>query len=79
LPLCATSIIEKEQRERVPPAIAAIRENIRRMPELIGSIHPTGWTRVVAKMIQIYNLASEKEFLEGGIKVGFVKGSQKKN
>ena len=42
LPLCATSIIEKEQRERVPHAMALIQENQRRMPELMGSIHPTG-------------------------------------
>ena len=42
LPLCATSIIEKEQRERVPAAMKIIRENQRRMPELMQSIHPTG-------------------------------------
>jgi hypothetical protein len=42
LPLCATSIIEKEQRELVPAALAIIRENQRRMPELMESIHPTG-------------------------------------
>ena len=42
LPLCATSIIEKEQRERIPNAMATIMENQRRMPELMKSIHPTG-------------------------------------
>jgi hypothetical protein len=42
LPLCATSIIEKVQRERVPAAMAIIRENQRRMPDLMESIHPTG-------------------------------------
>jgi hypothetical protein len=42
LPLCATSIIEKVQRERVPEAMEIIRENQRRMPELMNSIHPTG-------------------------------------
>jgi hypothetical protein len=42
LPLCATSIIEKVQRERVPAAMTIIRENQRRMPELMQSIHPTG-------------------------------------
>ena len=42
LPLCATSIIEKDQRERVPAAMAVIRENQRRMPDLMESIHPTG-------------------------------------
>ena len=42
LPLCATSIIEKEQRERIPNAMATISENQRRMPELMKSIHVTG-------------------------------------
>jgi hypothetical protein len=42
LPLCATSIVEKVQRERIPAAMAVIRENQRRMPELMASIHPTG-------------------------------------
>ncbi|QQS50514.1 MAG: glucosidase [Bacteroidota bacterium] len=42
LPLCATSIIEKEQRDRIPEALNVIRENQRRMPELMNSIHPTG-------------------------------------
>jgi hypothetical protein len=42
LPLCATSIVEKEQRDRVPAAMATIWKNQRRMPELMESIHPTG-------------------------------------
>jgi hypothetical protein len=42
LPLCATTIVEKEQRERVPKAIAGIFERLRRIPELINTIHPTG-------------------------------------
>jgi hypothetical protein len=42
LPLCATSIVEKEQREQVPAAMAVIMENQRRMPDLMESIHPTG-------------------------------------
>jgi hypothetical protein len=42
LPLCATSIIEKEQREQVPVAMALIKEYQRRMPDLMESIHPTG-------------------------------------
>jgi hypothetical protein len=42
LPLCATSIVEKVQRERIPEAMAVIRENQRRMPDLMNSIHPTG-------------------------------------
>lgn len=42
LPLCATSIIEKEQRDRVPEVMAEIAERQRRVPELMASIHPTG-------------------------------------
>ena len=42
LPLCATSITEKEQRDRVPSAMAEIAEHQRRVPELMSSIHPTG-------------------------------------
>ena len=42
LPLCATSIVEKSTRERIPRAMAQIGERIGRMPELLASIHPTG-------------------------------------
>ncbi|RIW12592.1 glucosidase [Algoriphagus lacus] len=42
LPLCATTIIEKSQREKVPAAMAAIKENRRRMPELREAMHVTG-------------------------------------
>ena len=42
LPLCAATVIEKWQRERVPRAMAAIRERQRRMPELAETMHPTG-------------------------------------
>ncbi len=42
LPLCATSVIEKWQRERIPRAMAQVLDRIRRMPELLESIHPTG-------------------------------------
>jgi Mannosylglycerate hydrolase MGH1-like glycoside hydrolase domain len=42
LPLCATSIIEPEQRERVPRVAEILRERLQRMPELLESIHPTG-------------------------------------
>ena len=34
LPLCATTVIEAWQRERVPRAMAAVQERLRRMPEL---------------------------------------------
>ena len=42
LPLCATTVIEKWQRERVPRAMAQIAERLRRMPELWQTMHPTG-------------------------------------
>jgi hypothetical protein len=42
LPLCATTVIEKSARARLPRAMAQIRERQRRMPELLKSIHPTG-------------------------------------
>jgi hypothetical protein len=42
LPLCATTVIEPWQRERVPRAAGIMYERLRRMPELIESIHPTG-------------------------------------
>jgi hypothetical protein len=42
LPLCATSIIEPWQRDRVPRVMTVLRERLQRMPELAKSIHPTG-------------------------------------
>jgi hypothetical protein len=42
LPLCATTVIEKWQRERVPQAMAQMLERLRRIPELWETIHPTG-------------------------------------
>ncbi|HUJ18010.1 MAG TPA: glucosidase [Nitrospirota bacterium] len=42
LPLCATTVIEKLQRERIPGAMEQIFIRIGRMPELVKTIHPTG-------------------------------------
>jgi hypothetical protein len=42
LPLCATTVIEKWQRERVPATVAAFQTRARQMPELLAFIHPTG-------------------------------------
>ncbi|MGA8981623.1 MAG: hypothetical protein WB470_03040, partial [Candidatus Acidiferrales bacterium] len=42
LPLCATSVIEKSWRDRVPRAVAEGNERLRRIPELKETIHPTG-------------------------------------
>jgi hypothetical protein len=42
LPLCATTIVEKWQRERIPGAMEQIAERLLRTPALIESMHPTG-------------------------------------
>ncbi len=42
LPLCATTVVEKWQRERVPGLTERVYERFRRMPELAQSIHATG-------------------------------------
>jgi len=42
LPLCATTVIEQWQRERIPRCMSFISERLRRMPELLKSVHPTG-------------------------------------
>ncbi len=42
LPLCATTVIEKAMRERFPRTMAGLQERLRRMPELMEAIHPTG-------------------------------------
>ena len=42
LPLCAVTAVDKWQRERMPRLTAQMLERLRRMPELLESIHPTG-------------------------------------
>jgi hypothetical protein len=42
LPLCATTVIEKWMRERIPETMARLQERMRRIPELMETIHPTG-------------------------------------
>lgn len=42
LPLCATTVLEPWQRERVPSLTAHFRERVRRVPELLETMHPTG-------------------------------------
>jgi hypothetical protein len=42
LPLCATTVIERWQRDRVPRVMAFLQERMRLMPELMESMHPTG-------------------------------------
>ena len=42
LPLCATSVVEPWQRERVPKVTTLLLARLRQMPELLRFIHPTG-------------------------------------
>jgi hypothetical protein len=42
LPLCATTVIEEWQRERVPDVTARIEKRAKQMPELMTFIHKTG-------------------------------------
>ncbi len=42
LPLCATTVIEPWQRERIPRVMTGLLERLRRIPELANAMHPTG-------------------------------------
>ena len=42
LPLCAVTVIEPSQRERVPDLVRTYMERLRRMPDLLDTIHATG-------------------------------------
>src|SRR5439155_219725 len=42
LPLCATTVVEPWQRDRIPRTIASNYERMQRMPELLKFMHPTG-------------------------------------
>jgi hypothetical protein len=42
LPLCATTIIEPSQRERVPRVARALEKRFGHIPELVAGIHPIG-------------------------------------
>ncbi|PKN62713.1 MAG: glucosidase [Deltaproteobacteria bacterium HGW-Deltaproteobacteria-15] len=42
LPLCATTVIEKYQRESVPRVLEHSRKRLERIPGLLNSIHATG-------------------------------------
>jgi hypothetical protein len=39
----------------------------------LGASHQTGWTGLVAKIIQLYGLLDPKRALEAGMKAGFEK------
>jgi hypothetical protein len=42
LPLCATTVIEAWQRERIPRALTLMQQRLKRIPELLSSMHPIG-------------------------------------
>lgn len=42
LPLCATTMVEPDQRKQVPRAISKLWERLLQMPELLESMHATG-------------------------------------
>jgi len=42
LPICASTVIERWQRERVPRATEMVLARTRQMPELLETIHPLG-------------------------------------
>ncbi len=42
LPLCATTVIDRAQRERVPRLIASLQTRFNHIPELLGGVHPLG-------------------------------------
>jgi hypothetical protein len=42
LPLCAVTVTEPWQRERIPRAMNSLTERLRRIPELEHSMHPIG-------------------------------------
>ncbi|HXY53662.1 MAG TPA: glucosidase [Nitrospirota bacterium] len=42
LPLCATTVVEEWQRQRVPRATAMFTQRMRQMPKLLSSVHPMG-------------------------------------
>jgi hypothetical protein len=76
LPLCATTVIEPWQRERVPRVTEVLRERLKRMPGLLDTIHPTaighlGYAeRGIAALVNegrlrriLTRMLDEKEFL----------------
>ena len=42
LPLCATTVVEPWQRERIRAGAAFFQHRLKQMPEILESIHPTG-------------------------------------
>jgi hypothetical protein len=44
----------------------------------LGASHQTGWTGVVAKLIQLFGWLDAGKFLEGGVSAGFVGGKSER-
>ena len=42
LPFCATTVVESWQRDRIPEALSIVTDRLLRVPDIAGSIHPTG-------------------------------------
>ena len=59
LPLCATTMFEKWQREQAPGVAQKLIERVRRMPELLDSIHATGPGHLGVAERGIYGLVNE--------------------
>jgi hypothetical protein len=59
LPLCATTVIEEWQRDRVPQVLKLFQERVRRMPDLMKNIHATGKGHFGVANRGIFALVSE--------------------
>jgi hypothetical protein len=59
LPLCATTVVEQWQRERVPEVVEAFQKRLKRMPELLQSVHATGPGHLGVAGRGIFALVSE--------------------
>ncbi len=60
LPLCATTVIERWQRERVPRVVEAFLDRLVRMPELAQHVHATGPGHLGVHERGIFALVSEE-------------------
>jgi hypothetical protein len=60
LPLCATTVVEKYQRERLPKLIEHVRSRIKHRPEIMKSIHATGQEHFGAAERGIIALVNEE-------------------
>lgn len=58
LPLCATALVEKYQRDRMPPLVEAVFHRLLQMPEVRTSIHPTGPEHLGVRGREIFALVN---------------------